>query len=105
MRHPFAALAGVLLVSALAACPEPKGRPEVQCSEQCQKKLAGKCDEHACDRGCLFILDRLVEHEGDHVLTCLGTQSACDDRAWAECAARVGPHADGGPPAPPPPGE
>jgi len=27
--------------------------------------------------------------------------AACDDRAWARCAALVGPHADGGPPAPP----
>ena len=27
---------------------------------------------------------------------------ACDDRAWARCATRIGAHADGGPPAPPP---
>ena len=27
----------------------------------------------------------------------------CTDVVWADCAARIGPHADGGPPAPPPP--
>jgi len=36
------------------------------------------------------------------VLACIAkAQSSCDDAAWARCAALVGPHADGGPPAPP----
>ena len=30
---------------------------------------------------------------------------ACNDRAWAYCAARIGVHADGGPPAPAPPSD
>jgi hypothetical protein len=52
------------------------------------------------------VLDRLAEHQADHVLACVaGHEGACDDRAWAMCAARIGPHADGGPPPPPPPAE
>jgi hypothetical protein len=50
------------------------------------------------------VLDRLVEHEGDHVIACIARhRGPCDDRAWAECGTLVGAHADGGPPAPPPP--
>ena len=53
------------------------------------------------------MLDRLAEGEGDRVIACVAksSQRACTDRAWAYCAARVGPHADGGPPAPPPPSD
>ena len=36
-----------------------------------------------------------------HVVACIAGAQVCDDRAWAGCAALVGPHADGGPPAPP----
>jgi hypothetical protein len=47
------------------------------------------------------VLDRLVENEGSAVLSCIERHRApCDDRAWAWCAARVGVHADGGPPPP-----
>lgn len=102
LRSSLFALPVLAVLGTLAACPEPKNRPEVACAEQCEKRLAAKCDDKACARGCLFILDRLVEKEGDHVLECLSTQSSCDDRAWAECAARIGVHADGGPAAPPP---
>jgi hypothetical protein len=36
------------------------------------------------------------------VLACVAkAQSSCDDPVWAKCAALIGPHADGGPPAPP----
>jgi hypothetical protein len=47
-----------------------------------------------------------MEHEGSHVVSCMaepvrtakGSSAACDDQAWADCAVRVGVHADGGPP-------
>ncbi len=39
------------------------------------------------------------EGEGRDVVACVArAEGPCDDRAWARCAARVGPHADGGPP-------
>lgn len=97
-----AALAFVAL--ALSACPEPK-TPESVCSAKCEKDLAPKCDDKACERGCLFVLDRLVENEGDNVLACMKSAKECDDKAWADCAARIGVHADSGPGAPPPPPE
>ena len=88
----------------LLACPgnTPQGRPEEKCNDDC-KAHASKCDDDACVRGCRFILDRLVEHEGHNVVSCVAKASACDDPVWANCAASIGPHADGGPPAPPPP--
>ena len=65
-----------------------------------------RCTHHQCSRGCNLILDRLAEGEGDRVLDCVAnTVHACDDRAWAHCAARIGVHADGGPPAPRPPSD
>jgi hypothetical protein len=40
------------------------------------------------------------------VIACVATRDRhCSDVVWAECAALVGPHADGGPPGPPPPVE
>lgn len=89
---------------ALSACPEPR-TPEAKCSAKCEKDLGPKCDDKACERGCLFVLDRLVENEGDNVLACVKTANACDDKVWADCAARIGVHADGGPGAPAPPPE
>ncbi|MGH7439588.1 MAG: hypothetical protein ACRENE_28190 [Polyangiaceae bacterium] len=60
----------------------------------------------ACARGCNLVIDRLVEREGDGVVTCVArTQGDCGDRTWARCAAHVGPHVDGGPPPPSPPPE
>jgi hypothetical protein len=48
-----------------------------------------------------LVLDRLIEREGDKVVACLANATPrCDERTWAACAARVGPHVDGGPPAP-----
>lgn len=64
---------------------------------------ADQCGFRKCARGCNLIIDRLVEHEGGHVLACVAqSKASCDDPVWARCAALVGPHADGGPPAPPP---
>jgi hypothetical protein len=48
----------------------------------------------------------LVEHEDGPVVACVArSKKSCSDGTWAACAARVGPHADGGPPAPPPPAD
>ena len=53
--------------------------------------------------GCEFILDRLLEKEGDNVIACVARRSRrCSVVVWADCAAHVGPHADGGPAAPVP---
>jgi hypothetical protein len=51
-----------------------------------------------------LIVDRLIEHEGEPVMVCMGkSRPPCDDARWAKCATNIGAHADGGPPAPPPP--
>ncbi len=79
--------------------------PEAACASACETR-AKQCDERQCARGCNYVIDRLTENEGDHVLACVAASSggtACDDRTWARCATRIGAHADGGPPAPPPP--
>lgn len=53
-----------------------------------------------------MILDRLVEREGENVIGCVASSPRrCTDVVWADCASRVGVHADGGPPGPPPPQE
>ena len=87
----------VLFLLVLCGCPtEPRERPDVACSDACKKRVSG-CTEHGCERGCAFILDRLVEHQQDTILRCMTKASACDDPTWAECAVHVGVHADGGP--------
>jgi hypothetical protein len=94
------ALALVLLSGCNAAAPSPS--PEDNCRTACAAK-ARRCTENQCARGCNLILDRLLEHEGDTVLACMSAaRPPCNDERWADCAMRVGPHADGGPPAPPP---
>jgi hypothetical protein len=76
------------------------------CTEACEAQAAKHCSEHDCERGCMFVLDRLVEHEQKSVLACVSSASgACDDALWARCAVYLGSHADGGPPPPPPPPE
>jgi len=81
----------------------PDGRAETACVDDCHARAASRCDERECIRGCKFVLDRLLEHEGRNVVACVASgKGACDDRAWAECAATIGVHADGGPPGPPP---
>ncbi len=106
--------AGVVAASVvlLGACWEPSDRPDVACARACDKRAGTQCTADECSRGCAFILDRLAEHEQDDVIACIakGTspgpatpgKKVCDDRAWADCAASIGVHADGGPPSPPP---
>jgi hypothetical protein len=99
-------LLGSLVSLGSAACHSqgPQGRPEVQCKDACTARASNRCSESECERGCRFILDRLIEHEGSQVVSCIAAgKGACDDQAWAECAVRVGAHADGGPPPPPAP--
>jgi hypothetical protein len=92
----------VLAVAVLIGCPEePRERPDVKCSDACKARITS-CTEHDCERGCAFILDRLVEHEQDVVLKCMTEAPHCADLDWADCASRVGAHADGGPGVPPP---
>lgn len=81
----------------------PTGRPEEACQITCRERAKKTCQESDCERGCLFVLDRLVNLEGNRIIDCVSKRKLCDDRSWAECAARTGPFVDGGPPAPPPP--
>ncbi|HSY24810.1 MAG TPA: hypothetical protein VK841_21950 [Polyangiaceae bacterium] len=83
----------------------PMGGPEEKCVNACEAR-ASRCSHHQCVRGCNFVLDRLVQHEGPAVMACVArtTQAniACDDHTWARCGTQIGLYADGGPPAPPP---
>jgi hypothetical protein len=104
-----AALASVIALGAIAAlsagCPPPRdGRPVSRCFADCRAHASERCSDDDCERGCRFVLDRVVEREDTAVLTCVAASSACTDETWARCAARIGPHADGGPPVPPAPG-
>ncbi|MEO8878436.1 MAG: hypothetical protein ABI461_22790 [Polyangiaceae bacterium] len=92
----------VLSAAILVGCPgnSPQGKPETVCFDDCMAHASKHCDDAACVRGCRFILDRLVEHEGHNVVACVASAAACDDPVWADCAAKIGPHADGGPPEP-----
>jgi hypothetical protein len=97
----------ITLLFAAGACnsTSPPSGPEATCAQACEARAPG-CKSLECGRGCNLVLDRLAEGEGDRIIACVAkTASACNDRAWAHCAARVGPHADGGPPAPPPPSD
>jgi hypothetical protein len=97
------AIAALLLVLA-GACraAEPPTNPEEVCVRACSERAGSRCSGPDCHRGCRLALDRLVEHEGERVIACIaGAKSPrCDDATWADCAVRVGGHADGGPPAP-----
>jgi hypothetical protein len=117
----------VLLLIGCRAATTPRNEPEASCAAYCVKRAKGVCNEDACERGCSFIIDRLVEREATTVVDCVASRSAkldpefearvsfetrrmkmgdrCGDAVWANCAARVGPYRDGGPPAPPPPEE
>ena len=93
-------LVSLIAVVSLAGCPqEPRERPDVACADVCKKRIVG-CTEHDCERGCAFVIDRLVEHEQETVLHCMETSQGCADKEWADCAVRVGVHVDGGPGAP-----
>ncbi len=94
------------LALALIACgcnvESPPRGPEDTCAQACATRATG-CTRPQCARGCNLVLDRLVEHEGERVIACVAdsrSETTCDDRRWAHCAALVGPHADGGPPPP-----
>jgi hypothetical protein len=96
-------LAFGLLVAVPSACRiyEPSNRPLDQCRLHCVNKAGRECSEGECGRGCEMILDRIVERESDHVIACVAASARrCSDVVWADCAARVGFHADGGPPVP-----
>jgi hypothetical protein len=94
--------AGAVALVVLAGCPkEPRERPDVRCADACKQRVT-RCTEHECERGCAFVLDRLVEHEQEPVLACIASASHCADADWADCAAHIGAHADGGPAVPPP---
>lgn len=85
---------------------EPTNRPVETCMKACTARASRQCSEAECNRGCEFILDRLAERETDNVVACVARNSRrCTDVVWADCAARIGPHLDGGPPAPLPPVE
>lgn len=103
---PFVAVWVGLFVATSCKEVRPVSHPEAKCMYGCNKRASAKCSEDACERGCRFILDRLIEREGGNVLRCVAASpGGCDDRVWADCAARVGWLADGGPPSPPPPPE
>jgi hypothetical protein len=86
----------------------PTPGPEAACADACQAQ-ATSCKESQCVRGCRVMLDRLVEREQPRLIACVARNSAatkrCDEGIFADCAARVGPFADGGPPAPKPPSD
>jgi hypothetical protein len=98
--------AAFAILLALSACraADPPGRPEATCVKACGDRATAKCTDTDCRRGCRLALDRMLEKEGDRVIACVagGKNRRCDELAWADCSASVGPHADGGPPAPPP---
>lgn len=98
----------VLALLVLGACKanEPSAQPIETCARSCEARASRQCSSDECQRGCEFILDRILEHEADGVIACVGNQPRrCADVVWAQCAASVGVHKDGGPPAPPPPPE
>jgi hypothetical protein len=98
------AASSLVIVSACNSEAPPRG-PEETCAKSCEVR-ANKCTQQECWRGCNLVLDRLAEHEGDRVIACVAAAGApCSEHAWARCATRVGPHEDGGPPAPPPPSD
>jgi hypothetical protein len=103
MKRTLITIAVAAIFMGCWSATAPIGKPELKCNDDCKSLASKQCDDVSCARGCRFILDRLVEHEGHHVVECVAKASACDDPVWADCAAKIGPHADGGPPAPPPP--
>ncbi|MFO0737082.1 MAG: hypothetical protein U0270_14435 [Labilithrix sp.] len=104
------ALLALLVLGPLAsyACRiyEPSNKPLDNCHRRCVEQAKRQCSDDECWRGCEFILDRLIEREGQHVIACVAKGNRrCTDVVWADCATRVGYHADGGPPGPAPPVE
>jgi hypothetical protein len=99
-------LVGAALVVMSCRALEPANKPIDACIQACTTRASRSCSDAECARGCEFILDRLVEKEMNNVIACvIRTPRRCTDVVWADCAVRIGVHADGGPPAPPPPAE
>lgn len=95
-------IAAALLGVALFAC-RGAVMPEERCADACEQRAKDRCTSRECARGCAFILDRIVEREDGNVIACVAkSKGPCNDETWAVCAAHVGIHADGGPPAPEP---
>jgi hypothetical protein len=97
----------VLVVLGLVGCRalDPPNKPETACVEACRERARYACTEGECRTGCRMALDRMIEHEGERVISCVASATKkrnCNQYLWAECAAKIGPHADGGPPVPPP---
>lgn len=85
---------------------DPANKPIDTCVRACKARASRSCSDGECMRGCEFVLDRLVEREGENVIACVArTPRRCTDTVWADCAVKVGVHADGGPPPPLPPQE
>jgi hypothetical protein len=85
---------------------EPSNKPIDGCKKSCEAKASRQCTAAECERGCEFIIDRIIEREGERVIACVASGTRrCTDVVWADCATTIGVHADGGPPAPPPPAE
>ena len=98
-RSPALAVA---LAAAACLAKAPPSTVEDTCAVACTSKAPG-CTNTQCVRGCNLTIDRIAEHEEDHVLDCVARARVCEDAVWASCATLIGVHADGGPPAPPPP--
>jgi hypothetical protein len=110
VRLAFVLLAGLPIASIpLAGCGrpiEPANRTLDTCVRTCRQRAERQCSLSECERGCEFVLDRIIEKESDNVIACVARHARrCTDVVWADCAARIGAHADGGPPAPLPPKE
>lgn len=100
VKRAVTALAASIGLVTMLACRGAVA-PEERCADACEQHVKDRCSSRECARGCAFILDRIVEREDGNVLACLARgRGACDDEAWAGCAAAIGPHIDGGPPAP-----
>ena len=98
---PVLALAVLLLGAGGCRALEPTAKPESTCIASCAERSGARCSDLQCQRGCRLALDRFVELEGARVVACVAkSRAACDDFLWADCAAHIGPMADGGPPAP-----
>lgn len=103
LASPAALVVALAALSGGACHPSSPGRPIATCARSCEVRAERQCSHDECLRGCELILDRIVEREADAVIACVSRVSRrCGDAIWAMCASHVGPHADGGPPAPEP---
>jgi hypothetical protein len=96
----------LVALMALVGCRalDPPNKPETVCVQACADRASYGCNERECRAGCSMMLDRMIEHEGERVISCVANATKkrkCDAYMWADCAAKVGPHLDGGPPVPP----